>query len=370
MAGLAGGDEGHQAIERFVPGTNIQADDDPAFEDLLGRQQPGIRSLLAELAARLRGTEVVWASGYPIAGDDESGHAEALAVAERADLVVMTLGGKHGTSSIASMGEGIDATNINLPPCQERLIEKLARLGKPLVGVHLDGRPVSSDAADRHLGGLLEAWSPAERGAQAIVDVLLGEVDPSGRLPVSVARSAGQIPVYYNHPYGSSWHQGGSVGFREYVDAPHTPRYPFGHGLSYTEFEYTSLDLSAPEVAPDGELDVAVRVGNVGARTASETVQLYARDRYASMSRPVLELVGFRRILLRPGEEKVVRFTFAISQMAFLDTDMRWLVEAGDIDILAGASSADLRLSGVVRVTAAGHVDGRTRGFFARSHLG
>ena len=139
MAGLTGGTQ--KAIERTVPGTAIQADDDPQFEALLHRQQPGIRNLLDELTARLPDTEVTWARGYPIAGDDSSGHAEALAVARDADVVLLTLGGKHGTSSIASMGEGIDATDINLPPCQETLIAKLAELGKPLIGVHLDGRP-------------------------------------------------------------------------------------------------------------------------------------------------------------------------------------------------------------------------------------
>jgi beta-glucosidase len=267
------------------------------------------------------------------------------------------------------MGEGVDATDINLPPCQDELIEKLAQLGKPIVGVHLDGRPVSSDLADGHLDAILEAWSPAEFGAQAIVDVLLGTVNPSGRLPVSVARSAGQIPVYYNHPYGSSWHQGESIGFTEYVDAPHTPRYPFGHGLSYTAFEYAGLVLSDEEVAADGSVDVSVNVHNIGPRTGTETVQLYVRDRYASMSRPVLELAGFRRIELEPGAAKTVRFTLEMSQLAFLDTDMRWLVEAGEVDVLVGASSVDLRLAGVVRITGDLHIEGRTRGFVAHSQV-
>jgi beta-glucosidase len=363
MAGLAGGAQ--KTVERTVPGTAIQADDDPKFEELLHRQQPGIRNLLQELTARLPDSEVTWARGYPIAGNDASGHAEALAVARDADVVLLTLGGKHGTSSVASMGEGIDATDINLPPCQDTLIAKLAELGKPLIGVHLDGRPISSDIADRHLNAIVEAWNPAEHGAQAIVDVLLGELNPSGRLPVSVARSAGQIAVYYNHPNGSAWHQGESIGFPDYVDAPHTPRYHFGHGLSYTTFDYANLRLTAHEVGPDEAVQVSVDVTNTGDRRGTETIQLYVRDVYASMTRPVLELAGFCRVDLVPGETGIVEFTVPVSLLAFLDAGMQWLVEAGHVELLVGASSNDIRLRDRFRISHSAHIDGRTRGFFA-----
>lgn len=369
MAGLATTSQEVKPLERTVPGTGIQADDDPAFEELLQRQQPGIRSLLDELRVRLPDAEVAWAYGYPIAGPDDSGHAEAVALAARADLVLLTLGGKHGTSSIASMGEGIDATSINLPACQEQLIVKLAALGKPVVGVHLDGRPVSSDAADRHLNALIEAWSPAEHGAQAIVDVLLGVHNPSGRLPVSVARNAGQIPLYYNHPAGSAWHQGASIGFADYVDAPHTPRYHFGHGLSYTRFEYRDLHLSQYEAEAADTVEISVTITNTGDRTGTEVVQLYTRDRFASLSRPVLELAGFQRVELQPGEFARVTFRLRISQLAFLDTDLHWLVEAGDVDVLVGASSDDLRLQDTLHIRSNAHIDGRTRGFWANPRV-
>lgn len=367
MAGLAGSDAAAGAVEHTVPGTGIQADDDPIFDEVLRRQQPGIRTLLDELRLRCPDREVLWAKGYPIAGDDESGHAEALKIASQADVIILTLGGKNGTSSIASMGEGIDATNINLPACQERLIEKLAGLNKPMVGVHLDGRPISSDIADQHLDAIIEAWNPAERGAQAIVDVLLGEVNPSGRLPVSVARNAGQVPVYYNHPFGSSWHQGESIGFPDYVDAPHTPRYHFGHGLSYTSFEYSRLTTSAPEVRGTEVLTVALRIQNAGDCEGTETVQLYVRDRFASVTRPVLELVGFRRVSLPAGEAADVEFRLDLTQLAFLDVDMRWRVEEGDLDLLIGSSSEDIRLRGAVRITDTSEIVGRDRAFFAAS---
>ena len=171
--------------------------------------------------------EIRYAYGYPIAGADQSGYARALEIAEDADIVILTLGGKHGTCSMASMGEGVDATNINLPECQDAFIRKAAKLGKPLIGVHFDGRPISSDAADAHLDAILEAWNPSEMGAEAVVSTLLGRYNPGGKMPVTTAYTSGQIPIYYNHPHNSAWHQTGSIGFLNYVDMPHTPRYYF-----------------------------------------------------------------------------------------------------------------------------------------------
>ncbi|WP_432246200.1 glycoside hydrolase family 3 N-terminal domain-containing protein (plasmid) [Arthrobacter sp. G.S.26] len=365
MAGLATRSDDLRAVTDTVLGTTIEASEGPVFEELLQQQQPGIRSLLEELRIRMPETEVEWAYGYPIAGDDESGHEEAIALAKRADIVLVTLGGKHGTASIASMGEGIDATNINLPSCQDKLIAKLAELGKPIIGVHLDGRPVSSDAADTHLNALLEAWSPAEGGAEAIVDVLTGAHNPSGRLPVSIARNAGQVPIYHNHPHGSAWHQGESIGFPDYVDAPHTPRYFFGHGLSYTTFEYSDLVLSGHQVDAGDTLVISLKVTNTGTRQGTEIVQLYVSDKIASVSRPVLELAGFRRLDLLAGQSKQVEFNLDISQLAFLDAEMRWRVEAGEVDIMVGSSSNDLRLTDTVSVVSDALIDGKTRGFYA-----
>lgn len=365
MAGLATHGEDFQAITDTVPGTTIEASDSAEFEELLQRHHHGIRSLLDELRLRMPETEVNWAYGYPIAGDDSSGHDEAIALAGDSDVVLVTLGGKHGTASIASTGEGIDATNINLPPCQEDLLIKLAQTGKTVIGVHLDGRPVSSDAADGHLNALLEAWSPAEGGAAAIVDVLTGVHNPSGRLPVSIARNAGQVPIYYNHPHGSAWHQGESIGFPDYVDAPHTPRYFFGHGLSYTTFEYSDLVLSEHQIEADDTLVVSLKVANTGTRHGTEIVQLYVSDRFASVSRPVLELAGFRRLSLLPGQSEQVEFHLDISQLAFLDANMRWRVEAGEVDIMVGSSSRDLRLTDTVSVMSDALIDGKFRGFYA-----
>ena len=367
MAGVKeiGGEQPQMAT---YPGSSVQIE--PAgLEDLLKILAPEARSLLQQLQASLPQTEFVYSYGYPYIGDDESGHESALAAAAEADLVILTLGGKHGTSSIASMGEGLDSTDINLPPCQERLIEKLASLGKPTVGIHFNGRPISSNAADKHLNAILEAWNPAEAGAGAIVDVLLGMQTPSGKLPVSVAYNAGQIPVYYNHPNGSSFHQGESIGLQDYIDLPHQPRYPFGFGLSYTRFEYAGLAVSEREVAPTESIKISFVVKNIGEFAGDEIVQLYVSDRYASMTRPNMELAGFARVSLQPEQQKTVIFTLQPSQLAFVDRSSRWKIEAGDIDVMVGASSADIRLKGSFRIMEDGFVDPRKRAFYALAEI-
>ena len=364
IAGVSGVVQDGKAI-RTVPGTNIQSDEGEEFDAILRRQKPDCRSLLQELRERLPEAEIRYAYGYPIAGEDESGFSEALNAARDADLLILTLGGKHGTCSMASMGEGVDAANINLPACQDTFLRQAAKLGKPLVGVHFDGRPISSDAADECLNSILEAWSPAECGAQAVVDALLGEYNPGGKLPVSVALHAGQIPIYYNHPFGSCWHQGESIGFANYVDLPHTPRYVFGHGLSYTSFEYSDFSVSKTEVGPSENVVFTVKITNTGSLAGDEVAQLYVTDRYAGRTRPVQELCGFCRVDLEAGEQKMLRFTLQPSQLAFLDKDMRWKIEKGDFDFRIGASSEDVRGACSVTVTESEWIDGKTRAMCA-----
>lgn len=352
-----------------VPGTNIQSDETPEFDQILRRQKPECVSVLEELRRRLPDVEISYSYGYPIAGADTSGYEEALANAREADLIILTLGGKHGTCSMASMGEGVDAANINLPVCQEEFIREAAQLGKPMAGVHFDGRPISSDAADLYLDAILEAWNPSETAAEAVVDTLLGVCNPGGKMPVTTARSAGQIPIYYNHAQNSSWHQTGSIGFANYVDMPHTPRYYFGHGLSYTRFSYSSLTLSGKEILPTEDLTVSCYVENTGSCKGDEVVQLYVRDPQASMARPVKELAGFLRITLEPGQKKKVTFRLKASQLAFLDSSMKWKIEKGVVQVEIGSSSEDIRLSDSFSITENGWVKGKLRGFYAETSV-
>lgn len=350
---------------KYVPGTHVQSDEARFFDDILHRQKPECKSLLEELKTRIPETEILYAYGYPVAGTDASGFEEALRAVGEADAVILTLGGKHGTCSMATMGEGVDASDINLPECQDAFIRAAAAYGKPLIGVHFDGRPISSDTADQYLDAILEAWSPAETGAQAVTDVLLGIYNPGGKLPVSVAYNAGQIPIYYNHPNGSAWHQQESIGFVNYVDLPHTPRYCFGHGLSYTRFSYTDMEISKPELGAEEQLYISCTVENTGNCEGDEVVQLYLRDRFSSMTRPVKELAGFKRLHLKPEEKMQVIFTVKADQMAFLERQMRWKVEKGDIDVEIGSSSEDIRLTGEYRITEDQWINGPERSFYA-----
>jgi beta-glucosidase len=198
---------------------------------------------------------------------------------------------------------------------------------------------------------------------------LTGKVNPSGKMPVSVARCAGQIPVYYNHPSGSSWDQAASIGFQDYVDCSHRPRYDFGYGLSYTTFEYTDLSISDVKSGPADAVNISLRVRNSGDAAGEETVQLYFRDEYASMVRPVKELAGFQRIYLAAGQEKELTFRMYMSQTAFLDEDGNWKIEAGDITLMIGSSSQDIRLSAKVRITDDAWIEGKDRRFWAESRI-
>lgn len=369
IAGVSGVVQADTDKIKTIPGTNIQSDEAEEFDAILHRQKPECKSLLEEMRDRMPDAEIIYAYGYPIAGADESHFEEALQAVKEADVVILTIGGKHGTCSMASMGEGVDASNINLPSCQDAFIRKTAGFGKPMIGVHFDGRPVSSDAADECLDAILEAWSPAETGAEAVVSALLGEYNPGGKLPVSVAYHAGQIPIYYNHPNGSAWHQGESIGFVNYVDLPHTPRYCFGHGLSYTTFIYTNLKISEKEIDAQGSVRIEATVCNTGEYEGDEVVQLYLIDRYASMTRPVKELAGFKRISLKPGEKKTIVFEVSASQMAFLDKDMRWKIEKGIIGVEIGSSSEDIRLTGEYKVKNDGWIKRKNRAFYARASI-
>lgn len=351
----------------LIPGTQVQSDETHEFAEILERQKPNVLSLLEQLRKDLPETEITYAYGYPAAGADETGYDQALQIASQADIIILTLGGKYCSCSIATMGEGVDSTNINLPECQENFIKQASQLKKPMIGVHFNGRPISSDAADECLNAILEAWAPAECGARAISEALTGVFNPCGKLPVSVAYHAGQLPVYYNHPWGSAWHQGQSIGFQNYVDLPHTPRYCFGYGLSYTTFQYSALNIDKKEIYPDGRIIIRCHIENTGTVEGTEVVQLYLTDCYASLQRPVKELAGFARVSLMPGERKEVRFGVQPSQLAFLDKEMKWKIEAGEIKVQIGRSSEDILMEDYVTIMNSGYVQGNERAFYAKS---
>ncbi|MFC6260675.1 glycoside hydrolase family 3 N-terminal domain-containing protein [Levilactobacillus fujinensis] len=328
---------------------------------------PQSKSLVDELKGDCPDTKITYAYGYPYAGNDQSGFEEALNIARQADTVILTLGGKYGWNMASTTGEGIDAMSINLPECQEEFLTKVAELNKPMIGIHFDGRPISSDAADKYLNAIIEAWAPGEFGGPAIVDTLLGKKNPSGKLPVTVARTSGQLPVYYNHDNGSGIDAGPSMAFNSYVDGTRTPRYPFGFGLSYTNFNLGNLQVVGQEVSPDQSIELQADVTNTGSVPGDEVVQLYYRDQVASVVRPVKQLAGFQKVSLAAGEKTTVKFVIQPSLMSFLDSDMNWKIEAGKFELMLGTSSTDLPLSTTVTVSKDKLIDGTKRQFVATS---
>lgn len=366
MAGVGQSDITDRPENILLPGSQVQDDEQAAFHGVLKHQKPSCRSLMEELTARMPNVEIRYAFGYPKYGTDTSHFTEALEIAQDADLVLLTLGGKWGSGSICTMGEGIDTMDIGLPQCQEAFIGEAAKLGKPMVGLHFSGRPISSDIADEKLAAIVECWCPSEAGAQAIADILLGEISPSGKLPVCVAVNAGQIPVYYYQPFGSGTTQARSIGFTNYVDGSHAPRYYFGHGLHYTDFTYSNLCIDRDEYGPDQVVTISADIENIGSMEATEIPYLFLRDERASMVRPNMELYGFARVSLAPGEKKTVSFALDPSQTAFLTRkrEHEWKIEKGEFTVMVGAAADDIRLTGSFQVKEDKILSGKNRKFY------
>lgn len=371
MAGIqadADSPAAENAVQKTYPGSEVVMEN-PGVEPLARRCYPDAYSMLGALRLAAPHTEFLYAQGYPYAGNEESGYDAALQIAKDADLVICTLGGHYGWNASCTTGEGIDAMHIGLPVCQERFLEKLESLHKPVVGVHFDGHPISSDTADRVCNAILEAWAPGAQGGEAIAALLTGTANPCGKLPCTVARHEGQIPVYYNHPTNTCYSMTGGTPKNAYIDGAHTPRYCFGHGLSYTKYEYDTLRLEKDAIQADGVLKGQLHVRNAGNKAGTEIVQFYVHDVAASMVRPVKELVGFAKVNLQPGEEKTVCLSLPMSQLAFLDADMRWKVEHGKVELMVGASSEDIRGKAEFMIVGDAYPDGKNRSFVADTKI-
>ena len=230
-------------------------------------------------------------------------------------------------------GEGYDRATLDLLGKQLDLLKAVKATGKPVVVVYIQGRPLNMNWAAANADALLTAWYPGQEGGNAIADVIFGDYNPAGRLPISIPRHEGQIPVYYNkkNPRG-----------HDYVEMPAAPLYSFGYGLSYTQFEYSDLRV---EKKGQHTFEVSFTIKNMGAYDGDEVVQLYLRDDYASMVQPVKQLKHFRRLTLKKGEEQIVRFTLKASDLSILNAKMEQVVEPGSFTVMVGASSDDIRLN-------------------------
>jgi beta-glucosidase len=298
---------------------------------------PHITPLVGLRAALGKDVEVSYAKGCEVLGDDRSGFAEAVRAARDADVAVVVGAGRSGLLRPVTVGEGNDATNLDLTGVQQELIEAIVETGTPLVVVVLSGRVHTLSAIAGRVNALLQVFPPGEEGGNGLADVLTGKVNPSGRLPVSLPRSVGQVPNHVGHRMGGDR----AMFFGDYIDSPTSPLFAFGHGLSYTIFAYRDLTIQATNTAEP--VEISIEVCNSGERSGSEVVQLYCRDEVASVARPSRMLLGFARLFLTPGQTRKVTFTVHPSRLAFYDPSMRFVTEPGAFTFSVGASSADVR---------------------------
>lgn len=302
--------------------------------------KPGTKSLYDALAGHLRPHQsLLYAPAFTDPCAKTLGNAnEAVATAARADLIVMIV-----SEDCEFSGEGASRTNLDLSLPQQEMFDKLAVLGKPLVLIVTAGRPLTIARQSAKSDAILYAWLPRTEGRIALAELLTGEISPSGKLPMTIPRSVGQIPISYN-VLPTSRPPNENRYTSRYLDEPVTPLYPFGHGLSYTTFEYTNLRTLSPSLPSTGSLAIDVDITNTGSRSGDEVVQLYIRRPVASRSRPLRELKAFRKIKLHPGETQTVRFDLKASSFAFHDDAGKPVTEPGPVELFVGTSS-EARLS-------------------------
>ncbi len=306
------------------------------------------RSILDCIKDKVSGnTKVYYAKGCDILSDSKQGFDEAVAVAKKSDVAVVVVGDRCGLMNRCTCGEFRDRVGLGLYGVQEDLIKAIHKTGTPVVVVLINGRPIAMPWIAENVSSIIEAWVPGEMGAQAVADVLFGKYNPGGKLPISIPRDVGQVPVYYNHkPSG-----GRSMITDNYVEMSPKPLFPFGFGLSYTKFEYGNLKITPAKIGMDGEVEISLDIKNTGEIKGDEVVQLYVRDMYArNVTRPVKELKGFQRITLDPGEKRSVPFHLPIKQLAFYNENMEKVVEPGFIAVMVGSSSEDIRLQVVFEI--------------------
>ena len=286
-------------------------------------------------------TTVMYAKGCEVLDQSREGFAEAVDIAKKASVAIMVMGDKAGLTLDATSGEARDRASLDLPGVQQELVQAIYDTGTPIILVLLTGRPVTLNWMADDIPAILEAWFPSEEGAAAVADVLFGDVNPSGKLPITFPRSVGQIPIFYGHrPSG-----GKSMWLTDYVETSTQPLYPFGYGLSYTSFSYDDIKLSAEKSASNDRLiKVDVTVSNTGERDGDEIVQLYTHTLSASVTRPIKELKGFQRVPLKAGETRTITFEINLKQLAYYDIDMRYVIPKGEIEVMVGSSATDLPL--------------------------
>lgn len=311
-------------------------------KDMLGSwtgdgQDADAVTLLAGIKARVSAaTKINYAKGCDIDGPSPAGIDEAVRAARESDVVIVAVG-----ESAAMSGEASSRSSLDLPGNQLELVQALQATGKPVVVVLMNGRPLTINWIAENTPAILETWFAGTQAGNAIADVLFGDVNPGGKLPVTFPRTVGQEPLYYNHKNTGRPADAKNKYTSKYLDAPWTPLFPFGYGLSYTQFQLSNLKLSKQSIRPDGTLTVTVDITNTGKLAGDAVVQLYLRDVAASVTRPVRELKGFQRVTLRQGEKRQIEFTIRPEQLSIYNREMKFVVEPGEFKVMVGQSSAD-----------------------------
>jgi beta-glucosidase len=304
---------------------------------------PPAATFLDALRAELPGAEISHASGCAVRGTERSGFAHAAAHAAEADVVVAIVGDQAGLFGRGTSGEGCDVTDLRLPGVQDDLLRVLISTGKPVIAVLVTGRPYAIGHHADRLAAAVQAFFPGEEGGGAIAGVLSGRVTPSGRLPVELPRVPGAQPSSYLRSRLAGPHPGSSV--------DPAPLFAFGHGLSYTSFEYADLALTQEEIPTDGTVEITCTVRNTGDRAGTEVVQLYLSDPVAQVVRPLRWLAGFARVPLDPGQARRVTFRLHADRTAFSGRSGARIVEPGEIGVGIGGASDQLKLQGSVLLT-------------------
>lgn len=288
-------------------------------------------------------TKILYAKGCGIEDSSRAGFEEALATARQADVVILSVGERSDMS-----GEAKSRANIHVPGVQEDLVRALHATGKPVVVLISAGRPLVFNWTAEHAPAILYTWWLGSQAGNAIADVLFGDYNPSGKLPMTFPRSEGQIPIYYSHLNTGRPAKNDSDRFfrAAYNDLSIYPQYEFGYGLSYTSFTYSDLKLNATRMSPAGTITVTCSITNSGKYAGEEVVQLYLRDKVASLVRPVKELKDFQKVKLQPGEAKILRFVIDKDKLSFYNEKLQWVAEPGEFDLMIGSSSSDIRLKG------------------------
>lgn len=306
-----------------------------------------IPTILGMLKQTAPSVDFIYTKGCNRLEPSPNGIDEALIATNQSDAVVLVLGDQSGLTLPCTTGETRDSADLTLPAAQEELAEAVVATGKPVAVVLVTGRPYAITKFAEKANAVLEAWLPGEEGAAAIAEILFGVYNPGGKLAISFPRHAGQTPIFYNQkPSGgtSNW-------YVDYTTVSVKPLFPFGHGLSYTNFEYTDFSINALQATAGNTIDIRVAVKNTGRFAGEEVVQLYVQDEYASSPRPVKELKSFARLPLGPGEQKIVTFHLPVNLLAFYNQETKLVLESGSFKIMLGSSSEDIRYEGELVIT-------------------